>query len=53
MTKQELIKKLRELPDFEVVIPDQESNDVYYDIELNVEIDFLSGQDVIVLRIAD
>ena len=53
MNKQELIAKLQELPDFEVVIPDQESNDLYHDIELSVEIDFLSGQDVIVLRIAD
>lgn len=53
MNKQELIKKLQELPDFEVVIPDQESGYLYLDIELSVEIDFESGQDVIVLRIDD
>ena len=53
MKKQELIAKLQELPDFEVVIPDQESHELYFDFQLNVEIDFLSGQDVIVLLIDD
>jgi hypothetical protein len=49
MKKQELIKKLQELPDFEVVVRDQGMRDIYFNIDLELDIDPESGQEVIAI----
>jgi hypothetical protein len=53
MNKEKLINKLKELPDFEVVIPDQECRDLYFNFKIGLEIDFESGHEVIVLYPTD